>query len=255
MKHRLNLFGFVIFFFVMSGLVLNVNAINYKPGINENDELIWKCKVCNDAEMSLIFGSGWNNNSGIFQNLSKGTRMKWEINTVEVNETVNKIEFSIWFWTLNKNWSVKDNDSQIIYLNNPKDYTKELNFSIYSSFVPFWFPIPVGEYMGGLNLSAWYDVDSRVLPTLNVDISKDAISPGYPNKDIEIIAIYNDEGILSSYKLYTKGNVVIVDIVLDFLPFYVIPTLIVLFTVLSLGVIVYIIKKYKSISLSKSNLK
>ena len=121
--------------------------------------------------------------------------------------------------------------------------------------LPFWFPIPVGEYMGGLDLNAWYDVDNRVLPTLNVDISKDAISPGYPNKDIEIIAIYNEEGILSSYKLYTKGNVVIVDIALDFLPFYVIPTLIILFTVLSLGVIVYIIKKYKSISLSKSNLK
>jgi len=239
----------------MSGLALNVNAISYKLSVNEDDELIWKCKVCNAAEMSLIFGSGWNNNSGIFHNLSNGTRMKWEINTVEVNETVNKIEFSVWFWTSNKNWGVKDNDSQIIYLNNPNDYTEELNISIDNSFVPFLFPIPVGEYMGGLNLSAWYDVDNRVLPTLNVDISKDAIDLGYPNKDIEIIAIYNDEGILSSYKLYTKGNVVIVDIALDFLPFYVIPTLIVLFTVLSLGVIVYIIKKYKSISLSKPNLK
>ena len=55
LKHRLNLFGFVIFFFVMSGLALNVNAISYKPSVNEDDELIWKCKICNDAEMSLIF--------------------------------------------------------------------------------------------------------------------------------------------------------------------------------------------------------
>ncbi len=254
MKHRLILFGFVILSLVFSGMILPANAISYKMGVNENDELIWKCKVCNEAEMNLIFGPGWDN-SVIFQNLSKGTMMKWEINTVEVNETVNKIEFSIWFWTQNKNWGIKDNDSQITYLNNPKDYTEELNFSKYDSFVPFLFPIPVGEYMGGLNLSAWYDVDNRVLPTLNVDISKDAIGPGYPNKGIEIIAIYNDEGILSSYKLYIKGNVVIVDIALDFLPFYVIPTLIILFSVLSLGVIVYIIKKYKSISLSKPNLK
>lgn len=235
-------------------MVLPANAISYKTGVNENDVLIWKCKVCNEAEMNLIFGPGWDN-SGIFKNLSKGTKMKWEINTVEVNETVNKIEFSIWFWTQNKNWGVKDNDSQITYLNNPKDYTEELNFSRYDSFVPFWFPIPVGEYMGGLDLNEWYDVDNRVLPTLNVDISKDAIGPGYPNKGIQIIAIYNDEGILSSYKLYIKGNVVIVDIALDFLPFYVIPTLIVLFTILSLGVIVYIIRKYKSIRLSKPNLK
>jgi hypothetical protein len=234
----------------MSGMVLYVNSISYKVGINEDDELLWKCKVCNEAEMNYIFGSDWDN-SGIFQNLSKGTMMKWEINTVEVNETVKKIEFSIWFWTQNKNWGVKDNNSQIVYLNNPSDYSEELNFSRYGSFVPFWFPIPVGEYMGGLNLNAWYDVDNRVLPTLNVDIPKDAIWPGYPNKSIKIIAIYNDQGLLSSYKLYIKGNIVIVDIALDFLPFYVIPTLIVLFTFLSLGVIVYIIRKYKSIRLLK----
>ncbi|MFW9939941.1 MAG: hypothetical protein ACFFFT_02790 [Candidatus Thorarchaeota archaeon] len=236
-------------------MVLNVDAINYKTGVNEDDELIWKCKVCNAAEMSIIFGLGWNNNSGNFQNLNKGMRMKWEINTVEVNETTSKIEFSIWFWTKNKSWGVKDIDSQIIYLNNPKAYTAELNISTDNSFVPFLFPIPVGEYMGNLNLSAWYDVDSRVLPTLNVKISKDAKGEGYPSKEIKIIAIYNDKGILSSYKLYTKGNVVIVDIVLEFLPFYVIPTLIILFTVLSLGIIVYIIKKYRSISLSKPKLK
>lgn len=255
LRYKQYLISFLIFSFVFSEMVLNVDAINYKTGVNEDDELIWKCKVCNAAEMSIIFGLGWNNNSGNFQNLNKGTRMKWEINTVEVNETTSKIEFSIWFWTKNKSWSVKDIDSQIIYLNNPKAYTAELNISTDNSFVPFLFPIPVGEYMGNLNLSAWYDVDSRVLPTLNVKISKETIGEGYPSKEIKIIAIYNDKGILSSYKLYTKGNVVIVDIVLEFLPFYVIPTLIILFTVLSLGIIVYIIKKYRSISLSKPKLK
>jgi hypothetical protein len=224
-------------------------------GVNKNDELIWKCKVCNEAEMNYIFGSGWNNSAEIFHNLSKGTMMKWEIKTVEVNETTNKIEFSVWFWTSNKNWGVKDADSQIIYLNNPNDYSEELNFLKENSFVPFLFPIPVGDYMGNLDLHESYDVDNRVLPTLNVDISKDAIWPGFPNKGIQIIAIYNDQGILSSYKLYIKGNVVIVDITLDFLPFYVIPTLIVLFTIFSLGVIVYIIKKYKSIRPSSPNLK
>lgn len=239
---------------MMSGMVLNVNAINYKVGVDEDDELIWKCKICDEAEMNFIFGSEWDN-SGIFLNLSKGTSMRWKINTVELNETVNKIEFSIWFWTRNNNWGFKDNDSQIIYLNNPNDYTEELNFSVYRSLVPFWFPIPVGEYMGGLKLNAWYDVDNRVLPTLNVDIPKDAIWPSYPNKYIKIIAIYNDQGILSSYKLYIKGNIVIVDIALDFLPFYVLPTLIILFTVLSIGVIVYLIRKYKSIRLLKTNVK
>jgi hypothetical protein len=245
LKRKLWVFSFLIVFFLTPGMILNVIAIKYKTGVKETDEMIWKCKVCDETEMNFIFGVGWDN-SGIFQNLSKGKMMKWEINSVQLNNTVIKIEFGVWFWTLNRNWGVKDNDSEITYLTKPSDYGEEFNFSSLNSFTPFWFPIPVGEYMGGLNLNAWYDVDNRVLPTLNVDISKDAILSGYPNKSIQVIAIYNDQGILSSYKLYTKGNVVIIDISLDFLPFYVIPTLTVLFTILSLGVIIYIIRKYKS---------
>jgi hypothetical protein len=229
-------------------MIVNVGAIKYKTGVKEADELIWKCNVCDEDEMNFIFGVGWDN-SGIFQNLSKGRMMKWEIDSVKINDTVIKIEFGVWFWTQNRNWGIKDNDSEILYLTNPSDYDEDLNFSSDDSFIPFWFPIPVGEYIGRLNLNAWYNVDNRVLPTLNVDIPKNAIFPGYPNKNIQIIAIYNDQGILSSYKLYTKGNVVIIDITLDFLPFYVIPSLAVLFTILSLAVIIYIIKKYKSTNL------
>ncbi len=245
MNRKLWFLSFIIIFFMSPGIILNVSAIKYKTGVKENDELKWKCRVCNDAELNFIFGVGWDN-SGIFQNLSKGKMMKWEITSVQLNNTVIKIEFGEWFWTLNGSWGGKDNDSEITYLTNPSDYGEELNFSSINSFTPFWFPIPVGEYMGGLNLNAWYNVDNRVLPTLNVDIPKNAILPGYPNKSIQIIAIYNDQGVLSSYKLYIKGNVVIIDIALDFLPFYVIPTLTVLFTTLSLGVIIYIIRKYKS---------
>ena len=245
MIRKLWFLSFIIVFFLSPGMILNVGAIKYKTGVKENDELIWKCRVCDDAEMDFIFGVGWDN-SGIFQNLSVGKMMKWEINSVQFNDTVVKIEFGVWFWRSNRNWGIKDNDSEIIYQANPSDYTEVLNFSSEKSFTPFWFPVPVGEYIGGLNLTGWYDVDNRVLPTLNVDIPKDAVLSGYPNKNIQVIAIYNDLGILSSYKLYTKGNVVIIDIALDFLPFYVIPSLAVLFTILSLGVIIYIIKKYKS---------
>jgi hypothetical protein len=63
------------------------------------------------------------------------------------------------------------------------------------------------------------------------------------NKGIDIIAIYNDRGILNSYKLYGKDNTVIIDIALDFLPSYVIPTLIGLVVVFSIGIAFYIIKK------------
>jgi len=89
------------------------------------------------------------------------------------------------------------------------------------------------------------------LPTLNVEINKDEILPGFPSKDIQIIAIYNDHGLLNSYKLYIKSNIVIVDISLDFLPFYVIPTLIGLTTIFSLSIIFYISKKRKTRNILK----
>ncbi|MFX0140906.1 MAG: hypothetical protein ACFFDN_45125 [Candidatus Hodarchaeota archaeon] len=226
----------------MGSIISSVNALNYGIGVNKDQELIWKCNVCNIIEMANIFGSKWDD-SWIFRNLSMGKRMKWKINNIEVNEMNIKINFSIWDWTNENLWGIKDNDSEIIYLSDPNDYTQEINFSTYASMVPFWLPIPVGEYLGGLNLSEEYNVDNRVLPTLNVEIGRN--EAGFPSKDIKIIAIYNDQGILNSYKLYVKGNVVIIDISFDFLPFYVIPTLIGLTVILSLGIILYIIKKRK----------
>ena len=180
--------------------------------------------------------------------------MKWEIVNIEINETIVKLNYSLWGWTSGSTWGAKDNDSQISFFSNPKDYTQKLNFSSETSLVPFWFPVPVGEYMGGLNLSQWYDVDNRVLPTLNVEIEKDTIFPGLPSEDIKIIAIYNDQGILNSYKLYTKGNVVILDIVFDFLPIYVIPTLIGLMCFFVLSIIIFVIKKRKTRGFSQNNI-
>jgi hypothetical protein len=198
-----------------------VNAYSFNVGVYEDQEIIWKCNVCNQNEMDLIFGSEWND-SGIFNNLSLGKRMKWKINNFEINQSSSKLNFSIWVWTSESIWGTKDNDSEIIYFFDDI----ESNFSMYTSLVPFWFPIPIGEYLGSLELNDWYDVDNRVLPTINVDIDEDAISLGIPQRRIKIIAIYNEQGILYSYKLYTTGNVVIIGISLDFLPIYVIPTLI-----------------------------
>ena len=250
MKQKTFFFNFILFFLLISSIVSTVTAVEYRIGVREDQELIWKCNVCNKINMDIIFGSEWND-VGIFKNLSQGKRMKWEINSAEVNETFTKISFSIWVWTSENTWGIKDNDSEIIYFSNPDDYSQELNFSGYSSLVPFWFPVPVGEYMGGLSLNEWYDVDNRVLPTLNVEIRKDEILPGFPSKDIQIIAIYNDHGLLNSYKLYIKSNIVIVDISLDFLPFYVIPTLIGLTVIFSLSIIFYIGKKRKTRNILK----
>ena len=246
MKRKVILLNFTLVFLLVSSIISNVDATDFSMGVQNDQELIWKCNVCNQIEMDNIFGNNWDD-SGIFENLSKGKRMKWRIGNIEVDEAFIKLNFSIWGWTSRKSWGIKDNDSQIIFFSNPNDYTKNSNFSSYSSLVPFWFPIPVGEYMGALKLNTWYDVDNRVLPTLNVEIGTNEISPGNPTKNIKIIAIYNDKGVLNSYKLYIKDNVVILDIILDYLPWYVIPTLIILSVTFSLGIIFYLIRKRKRV--------
>jgi hypothetical protein len=203
--------------------------------------------VCNQEELNNIFGTEWNT-SGVFVNLSVGSRMKWNITSTLSNETTKRIRFDIWNWNLRADWGILDNSSQIIFPSNPEDFSADMSVLYRFSFVSFWFPTPVGEYMGGLILNVIYDVDNRVLPTININIPKDNFSPGYPNKDITIIALYNDRGILSSYKLYGKGNKVIIDIALDYLPFYVIPTLIGLIIIVIIGATYYIKKNRKLIT-------
>ena len=245
LKRKIFLISILTLLISNSLILTDVVGLEYRVGVNKNDELIWKCKVSNNLELNNLFGIGWDN-TGIFNNISKGMKMRWKINNIELSETYIKLNFSMWTWNSRTIWGAKDNDSQIIYYSNPNDYSRELNFSNYLSLVPFWFPIPVGDYMGGLNLNDWYDVDNRVLPTINVEIEENAILPGFPSRDLKIIAIYNDQGILNSYKLYIKGNVVIIDIAYDFLPLYVIPTLIGLICVFVLGIIIFIIKKRKT---------
>ncbi|MFX1488750.1 MAG: hypothetical protein ACFFBI_06350 [Promethearchaeota archaeon] len=244
MKKKSYFTGLTLLFLMISGLAINVYAGNFKIGMNKDDVLIWECRVCDEPEMIAIFGSGWDD-SGMLQNLSKGTKMRWEINAIQINEIKMKVNFSVWFWTENTNWGLKDNDLQNSYRNDPSDYTQKLNFTKSLPFVPFWFPIPVRDYMGDLSLNDSYDVDSRVLPTLNIEIAKDGISFGFPNKYFKIIAIYNEQGILDSYKLYGKDNTVIIDIKFDFLPLYVIPMLSVLFVSIPIAIGIYLFKKRK----------
>jgi hypothetical protein len=83
-----------------------------------------------------------------------------------------------------------------------------------------------------------YDVDTRVLPTLNVEINL--------SERILIIAIYNSEGILSSLKLYTNGNVVVLDIEFDSLPIYVLPATLGLIGAFFIAIILYVKKQRKN---------
>jgi len=247
LKSRTIFISFLFIIFLTIDLASSGIAIKYGAGIEKDEEIIWNCKVSNTVEMERIFGVNWDNSGGPFENLRRGKNLKWKIKNVDVNETIIDIEIDEWLWNNDDDWGISDNNFKITYFSNLKEYEYiiENNFLNYSFFIPFLFPVPVSEFLGNIKLNKPYDVDNRVLTTINVDLSKDSILPNYPKKDISIIAMYNERGILMSYKLYLKGNIVIVDISLQSLPFYVIPTLVGLTMLIFISIIVYIIKRRK----------
>ena len=144
--------------------------------------------------------------------------MRLDVNTIEENSTTILTSFNIWMWKYDESWGTLDNITEASYLKNPNLYPPNFNFSTYLPFVPFWLPVPIGDYLGEMKLGNLYDVDNRVLPTLNVQVEKDYIQPNIPTENVYIIAVYNLKGILSSFKLYKTGNVVVIDISLDEIP-------------------------------------
>ena len=236
-----------IFLIIISiiGFTSDVIALNYTFGFKSNNDLVWKCHVCDINKMNNIFGENWSSTS-LFENLSQGKKMKWHITTVEENSTSLLATVNIWVWNNEQNWGVYDYNTKFPYLKDPSQYASNYNLSLDIPFIPFWFPIPVGEYLGTLKLSYMYDVDNRVLPTLNVEVDKDFLQTNNPSERIFIIAIYNTDGILSSYKLYTSGNVVVIDIGFESLPIYVLPSTLGLIGAFFIAIILYIRKQRKN---------
>ena len=217
-------------------------AVEYQNGIITNDELIWRCHICDDAKMDTLFGEHWNE-AGIFENLSTNKRMKWRTIIVEENSTTLSSLFGIWTWKVEIDWGTQDNSSRLSYLKNPNLYPNGFNFADTFPYVPFWLPSPVGEYLGALQLSDMYDVDNRVLPTLNVQIIQGSMFSNKPTETVYIIAVYNGNGIMSSFKLYTSGNVVVIDISLEDLPILAITSTIGLLLTFFCSIVLYIKKK------------
>jgi hypothetical protein len=219
-----------------------VYAVEFQSGIKINDDLVWNCHLCDDNKMDALFGESWNE-AGMFENLGANRKMKWRVNMVEENSTTLSALFSIWMWKFEVNWGTQDKSSKLSYLKNPSLYPKNFNFTEVFPFIPFWLPVPVGDYLGEAVLSDIYDIDNRVLPTINVKIIKDSILPNKPTETVYIIAVYNSNGILSSFKLYTHGNVVVIDISLEILPIFVIPSTVGLILAFACSIFIYIKKK------------
>jgi len=252
----------IIFIIVISLLsstsdVIASKIYYYEFGFEINDELIWNCHVCDNNKMNDLFGENWNR-VGLFENLSQGKRMKWHINgngwrqNSSINSTILYANVDIWMWSNEENWGSYDYNVEFTHLDDVSQYPTEYTLLNVIPFVPFWFPVPISEYIGSLKLSSMYDIDNRVLPTLNVEINKDFLQPDYPSERILIIAFYNTDGILSTFKLYSSGNVVVIDIEFESLPIYVLPATLGLIGLFFIAIILYVKKQRNNESINRS---
>jgi len=237
----------LILFFIV-GFTSDVAAQNYSLSFITNEDLVWKCNICNVNKMNELFGVNWSI-SGLFENLDQGKKMKWQVNTTKVNSTSLSATFNMWVWKNEDNWGSYDYVTEFSYLKDPSQFASNSNLSVALPFVPFWLPIPVSIYIGELKLNSIYDVDNRVLPTINVQVSKGFLEPSFPSENVFIIAIYNYDGILNSFKLYTGGNVVVIDIEFESISIYVISSTISLIGAFFIAIIIYVKKKRKNQSI------
>lgn len=246
MKYRpLFLYLFIILI-ISLGTASNVIATKYEVGFEENSSLIWKCNVCNKEKMDEIFGKNWDI-IGFFKNIDEGARMKWKIQKIENNikiyseKTKNNeealgITYDLWSWTKDEEWGNRNFKEQYIFFKNPNHYPEHY---IFPNYAPFWLPVPASEYLKDLkpNLFKGYTVDVTFLVTFTCEIEKGDKEGGNPLEYIKILAIYNPQGILTSYKLYITNHYVMIDISLDSQFIYQFPVFIALLVIFSIGVI------------------
>ena len=251
------LLGIIFSLIFLIGFNANVFATKSEIKVEEDDEFIWQCNLCDGDKMKDLFGNGWDGNgTGLFEKLKQGGQMKLLIkdtdddiviyNTKELkDEEFIGITYNKWFWTRKDVWGHHDIKIQSNYYDNPKDYPDDY---ILPNIAPIWLPFPIDDYLKKADLYEGYSIDARSIPTISCEVEKNDMKGDYPTEYFKVQAIYNEKGILKSYKLYIENHKVIVDISLEtefiFSPLiwlYLIPAIFALFYI---GLIYIIYKKF-----------
>lgn len=226
MKIKLLLLISMVFMGFIVITTSNVVASNYDIGVDEGDKFTWKCNICDEKKMEDLFGKNWNSNgTGLFEELKRGNRMRLTVKETDKdlkiynpssqkNEEFFSITFKKWIWTNDDEWGDYDYKDQITHYSDPKDYSDDL---IFPNFAPIWLPLPLDDYLKEIDLYEGYSIDtrSRTILAISCEIKKYDLKGDYPTEYIKIHAIYNDQGILRSYKLYIENHLIIVEIVLE----------------------------------------
>ncbi len=232
----------------------NAVASNYDIGVKKGDSFIWKCNICDKEKMEDLFGKNWNSNgTGLFEDLKRGNQMRlWITKTnkdlkiynpkSQKNEEFFSITFRKWTWTSDDKWGDYDYIDQITHFCDPKDYSDDF---IFLNCAPIWLPLPLDDYLKDIDLYEGYSIDARSISAISCEIQKYDLKGDYPTEYVKIHAMYNDQGILRSYKLYIENHQIIVEIVLEdksILPIieFFIPVILIIFYI---GIIYFIYKK------------
>ena len=226
MKIKLLLLISMVFIGFIVSTTSNVVASNYDIGVEKGDSFTWKCNKCDKKKMEDLFGKNWDSNgTGLFEELKRGNQMKLTVKETDKdfkiynpsslkNEEFFSITFNKWIWTNDDTWGDYDYKDQITHYSDPKDYSDDL---IFPNCAPIWLPLPLDDYLKEIDLYEGYSIDtrSRTITAISCEIKKYDLKGDYPTEYINIHAIYNDQGILESYKLYIENHQIIIEIVLE----------------------------------------
>ncbi len=222
MKFNSFLISYFLLLIILIGLIPFAKASDYKIGVEKGDVFIWNCNVCDNNKIDEILGEEWDD-EGFFEDIEQGTHMKWRIRETDDdekiyssetkdNETVYTLEFSKWIWKTTDEWGDEDKEEYSNLFKDPDDFSDDF---IFPELAPIWLPQPMGEYLKNIDLYEGYTVDARVIDAITCEINRADIDDKYPKENIKVVAMYNDQGILKSYKLYIGDHKVILDISLE----------------------------------------
>lgn len=237
MKHKRMSFGILILSLLFCNITIKP-VLSYDFGHQPSNELIWRCDICKTEELYSIFGMNWSS-SGLFEHIDQGKKMKWEILSLEKEGGRLNLTVNTWKWQDENTWANSTDQKSYWYYSSPSEYPNNFNLSKNFPFLKLWLPLPMSEYVSNLNLSQIYDVDDRVLFTIYIHVDKDYISYNSPSQAINVIAIFNENGFLETFKIYLQRNVILLSLSLEYIPIFAIPTVIFIFGFLIIALLLY----------------
>ncbi len=230
-------------------IALGLNS-EFEFDLAQNDEIIWVCNKCDKIELETIFEKNWSS-IGWFQNIEEGKKLKLnivEISTFEQytsNRLVTRDLRVIFNGNLDNSYFF--HTSYIFSLFPNPNLTFDYAQDIIHTMIIFFFPTPIGEFINRLPPYPNRDVDTRVLPTINQKFPPNSLISNLPQTHIESISIYNDNGILSSFKMYTPGFNVFLELTLYYPPPSISPLTFLLLSVIIATIGFYIYSEKKTI--------